>query len=285
MIAALLARLARVWVTLTYAAILTVVSLVLSRLDPALQDRVIEAASTNLHNLGHGRIDTLVTSAFIADAGPEWEWVPGLVFLLAVGELLWASKRLMVALALGHVGATLLVAGYLVVAVERGWLPMDVAYEADVGMSYCVAGALGALAPAIPRACRLAWIGWWLGVASLVVVVTTDFAYLGHLVALVLGMAVSTRFGTHRPWTPAKVVLLVLGAIFGFLVLSNDVPLGAVALAGGAGAMLGVVVTLVAALVRAAGDPQRKRSADASTQSDRHDSGGSSISSPGISQS
>ena len=111
------ALLARIRVTVIYAVILTAVSVALSRLDPGMQDRVIEGASTNLHNLARGHVDTLVTSALVADAGPEYQWVPGLVFLLAVGELLWGSKRLLVKLAVSHVGATLLVAAWLVVGV------------------------------------------------------------------------------------------------------------------------------------------------------------------------
>jgi hypothetical protein len=294
MVTALLSRLAHFWVTLSYALSLAVISVALSRFDPALQNRVIEAASTNLDNLSRGHVDTLVTSAFIADAGPEWEWVPGLVFLLAIGELLWGSKRLAVTLIVGQIGATLLVAGWLVVAVDRGWLPVDVASEADVGMSYCVVGVLGALSPAIPRPWRLAWSGWWVGVAIYVVAVNTDFAYLGHLFALLIGMLAATRFGMPRPWTAVKLALLLLGSIFGYLVLCNDVPLAVAALAGCVGAMVGVVVTLLATAVesgrterasRAEGSDQTNCSAEASIQSERHDSGGSSSNSPGISQS
>lgn len=69
-------------------------------------------------------------------------------------------------------------------------------------MSYCVVGVLGALAPAIPRPWRLAWVGGWLGVAVVVAYVETDFAYLGHLVAFAIGVLVATRFGTPRPFTP-----------------------------------------------------------------------------------
>jgi hypothetical protein len=248
MVLSMLSRLARLRVTIVYVVVLTAVSLVLSRIDPGLQDRVIQNASTNLYNLGRGHVETLFVSAFVADAGPEYEWVPGLVFLLAIGEMLWCSKRFLIALVLCHVGATLLVAVWLVFAVKNGWLPIDVASEADVGMSYCAVGVLGVLAPAIPRRWRPVWIGWWLGVAILAVAVEADFAYLGHLVSLLLGMAVATRFGTPRPWTPTMVVLLILGATFGYLVLTNEVPQVAAIVAGLAGAALGGVVALAASL-------------------------------------
>lgn len=279
-------RLNRVKVTIVYVTILTVVSLVLSRVDPEVQDGVIQSASTNLDNLGRGHVETLIVSAFVADAGPEYEWVPGLILLLAIGELLWGSRRFLITLAVCHVGATLLVAIWLVAAVHTGWLPAAVASEADVGMSYCAVGVLGALAPAIPRRWRLIWIGWWLGVAILAVVAETDFAYLGHVVSLVLGMAVAACFGAPRSWTPGKVVVLVLGATFGYLVLSNAVPQAAALVAGLAGAVLGGVVTLLAAVRRSRrGGDQTNLSADASTQSERHDSGGSSNNSPGVNHS
>jgi hypothetical protein len=269
MVFALVSRLARLRVTLSYAVILTGVSVTLSKLDPALQNRVIDYASTNLHNLSRGHVETLVVSAFVADAGPEYEWVPGLVFLLAICELLWGSGRFLVTLALPHVGATLLVAGWLIVAVELGWLPLDVTSEADVGMSYCAVGVLGALAPAIPRPWRFPWIGWWLGVAIAVVVVEDDFAYLGHLVALLLGMVVATRFGTPQRWTPLKLVLLLLGATFGYLVLTNQVPQVVAAVGGLAGALLGAVIALVDTIRRShgvdSGHPQTQTGSDAPT--------------------
>ena len=105
-------------------------------LGPQVQDRVISHVSTNLHNLSHGHIGTLLGSAFVIDAGPIYVWLPGLVCLLALAELMWGSGRLVVAFAVGHVGATLLVAAGLTAAVELGWLPLSVSRATDVGMSY-----------------------------------------------------------------------------------------------------------------------------------------------------
>ena len=83
----LLARLARVRVTVAYAVIVTSVTIVLYALGPQVQDRVIRHVSTNLHNLSHGHFGTLVGSAFVVDAGPIYVWLPGLVCLLAIAEL------------------------------------------------------------------------------------------------------------------------------------------------------------------------------------------------------
>ena len=55
---------------MAYAVIVTGVTTALQWLGQQAQDRVIRNASTNLHNLSHGRIGTLLGSAFVVDAGP-----------------------------------------------------------------------------------------------------------------------------------------------------------------------------------------------------------------------
>jgi hypothetical protein len=51
---------------------------------------------------------------------------------MALAELQWGSGRLVVAFAVGHVGATLLVALGLTAAIERGWLPGSLTRATDV---------------------------------------------------------------------------------------------------------------------------------------------------------
>ena len=237
----LLSRLVRVRVTAVYAVTLVVVSTTLLTLGPDVQDRVILHASTNLHNLSHGRLGTLIGSAFVIDAGPVYLWLPGLVCLLGLAELLWRSGRLVVAFTVGHIGATLLVAVGLSAAVELAWLPPTVARATDVGMSYGAIAVLGALTAAMPRRWRPIWIGWWLAVGVAVVVTSTDFTDAGHLVALLLGMVVATRFGRPQPWTHARLALLAVAAPFGYLILvtAGASSVGPTA-AGVVGALLGV---------------------------------------------
>ncbi|HEX3545199.1 MAG TPA: rhomboid-like protein [Mycobacterium sp.] len=223
MVFGLLVQLARVRVTVAYAIIVTCVSTVLLTLGPQVQDRVIRHASTNLHNLSHGHLGTLLVSAFVVDAGPIYVWLPGLVCLLAAAELAWRSGRLVVAFVVGHVGATLLVAAGLTAAVEVGWLSgAAVTRATDVGMSYGAAAVLGTLTAAIPRRWRPAWIGGWLAVAVTVLVVGRDFTDAGHAVALLLGMLVSTRFGRPALWTPPRLLVLGVGAAFGYLMLASS---------------------------------------------------------------
>ena|ERR1700682_2380571 len=239
MVFGLFSRLARDRVTVGYAVIVTCVTVALLKLGPQIHDRVVRHASTNLHNLSHGHIGTLLGSAFVIDAGPIYVWLPGLVCVLALGELLWRSGRLVVAFAVGHIGATLLVALGLTAAVALGWLPVSVTHATDVGMSYGATAVLGAVTAAIPQRWRPAWIGWWLAVGLVVVAIGHDFTDVGHAVALVLGMLLSTRFGQPARWTPARYLLLAIAAAFGYLILANTELSMATATAVG---LLGAVV-------------------------------------------
>ena len=222
MFVGLLRALSRIRVTVAYAAILAGVATALTMLDPHTQGRIISHASTNLHNLSHGHLGTLFVSAFVIEAGPVYVWLPGLVCLLSVAELLWRRGRLMLAFAVGHIGATLLVAIGLTAGVELGYLSTDVTRATDVGMSYGASAVLGALTAAIPRRWRPAWTGWWIAVAVAVIGIGRDFTDVGHAVALTLGMLVATRFGQAARWTRLRWLLLVIGAGFGFLMLANS---------------------------------------------------------------
>ncbi|HSS23025.1 MAG TPA: hypothetical protein VLL82_01120, partial [Mycobacterium sp.] len=96
--------------TAAYAVVLVGVSLTLTVLGPHARDVVVSRMSTNLHNLRHGHMGTLVGSAFVDGSGHVCVWLPGLLCLLALGELIWRSRGLVVAFAVGHIGATLIVA-------------------------------------------------------------------------------------------------------------------------------------------------------------------------------
>ena len=222
MVSSLLARLIRVRVTLGYSAALLAVATALLALGPHVRDQVIWHASTNLHNLAHGRVGTLIGSAFVIETGPMYVWLPGLFAILALAELLWRSRRMVLAFVVGHVGATLLVAAGLTAALAAGLASRSIVNATDVGMSYGAVGVLGALTAAIPQRWRAAWTGWWLAVAVGSAVSTFgDFTNVGHGVALVLGMVLGTRFGHPAHWTTARYGLLAVAAAFGYLIMAN----------------------------------------------------------------
>lgn len=221
MVSAVLSRLGRVRVTLGYSALLVAVATALVMLGPHVRDQVIRHMSTNLRNLGDGRIGTLIGSAFVNEAGPIYVWLPGLVALLALGELLWHGRRLVVAFVVGHIGATLLVAAGLAVSVAVGLLSMSIIDVTDVGMSYGAVAVLGTLTAAIPVRWRAAWTGWWLAVAvGSAAASAGDFTNVGHGIALVLGMLVGNRFGHPAHWTRVRYALLAVAASFGYMIMA-----------------------------------------------------------------
>jgi hypothetical protein len=224
-------------VTVAYSVVLAVVATTLLALGPRAQDSAVSHMSTNLHNLARGHLDTLLSSAFVTDDSQIYASLPGLVCLMACAELLWRSRFLVLAFALGHIGATLIVAVGLVAAIRWGWQPISVARDSDVGISYGAAAVLGTLTAAIPPRVRAAWIGWWLAVALTVAETGGDFTSAGHAVALTLGILLSTRLPAVEHWTPVRVVLLAGGVVFGYLVLTGMSLLTAPA-AGLAGALI-----------------------------------------------
>jgi len=223
-------------VTTAYAVVLVAVSTTLTALGPHARDVAVSRMSTNLHNLARGHLSTLVGSAFVDDGGEVYAWLPGLVCLLALGELIWRSTGLLIAFTVGHIGTTLLVAVGLVAAVKAGWLPISVAHANDVGISYGAVGVLGALTASIPSRWRRIWIAWWLGITVAAAwAADFDFTAVGHILALLLGIGVSSRLPSAARWSSVHVVLLIAGVTFGFLMVSGS---SMVALVGGLAGML-----------------------------------------------
>lgn len=224
MLSRVFTSLARVRVTLSYATALFVIASLLLMLGPQVSDRVVGQLSTNLENLGRGNLGTLLGSAFLTAEGYTYLLLPGLVGLLALAELIWRGRRLIQAFALGHVGATLIVAAGLATAIKLGWLPVSVAHAHDVGLSYGALAVLGSLTAAIPMRLRPAWISSWATIALVVAVTGADFTAVGHAIALLLGILLSIRFSPDCHWTPARLTLLAVGIGFGLVLLVGVSP-------------------------------------------------------------
>jgi hypothetical protein len=239
MFGGLFSRLARVQFTVGYVAVLLAVSCAILVLGPHAHDVLVQRASTNLHNLAHGHVGTLLGSAFVVDAGPLYFWLPFLTCLLVLAELHLRTMRLVVAFLVGHIGATLVVAAALATEVEFGWLPISVARASDVGMSYGALAVLGAMTVTMPARWRPAWVGWWISVGLACAIIGADFTDAGHTVAVVLGVLVSSRFRQPIYWTPVLVLMLVASSGFGFLVLAHHwVTMGAAPVVGALGAFV-----------------------------------------------
>ena len=195
MIGGIFARLARVQFTVGYVAVLLAISCAVLALGPHAHDVLVQRASTNLHNLAHGHVGTLLGSALVVDAGPLYFWLPFLTCLLALAELHLRTIQLVVAFVVGHIGATLVVAAALAV--------------------------LGAMTAVIPARWRAAWVGWWIAAGLASAIIGGDFTDAGHTVAVILGVLVSARFRQPIHWTPVRLLMMVASSGFGFLVLAH----------------------------------------------------------------
>ncbi|MGE2817585.1 rhomboid-like protein [Mycobacterium heidelbergense] len=244
MIGGIFSRLARVRFTIGYVAILLAISCAILALGPHAHDVLVQRASTNLHNLAHGHVGTLLGSALVVDAGPLYFWLPFLTCLLALAELHLRTIRLVMAFLVGHIGATLVVAAALAASVEFGWLPISITRASDVGMSYGALAVLGAMTAAIPERWRPAWVGWWVSAGMASAIIGGDFTDAGHTVAVVLGVLVSARFRQPIRWTPVRFLMLAASSGFGFLMLAHH--WGTMAAASSFGVLGAVVAYAVA---------------------------------------
>ncbi|GAA5070218.1 rhomboid-like protein [Nocardia iowensis] len=191
----------RVPATVGYLAALVIVTSIFSGLSDSARSKVVLQASTNLHNLLQGRVVTLLSSALvIGDVGTAWLIMPLLACLLALAELRFGALHMVRVFLAGHIGATLLVAVGLWVAVEFDWLPASVRWSEDVGISYGAMALIGALVFVVPHRLRIAWATVWFAAAVAGVLLGQTFTNVGHLLAFCIGSAVG--YGMIRTKTP-----------------------------------------------------------------------------------
>ncbi len=190
--------------TLSYAVLLTAGSEVVERLDPDARVDVLRAVSTNLQNLSGGHVETLLASALV-QAEPDFPGLLPTLVALAASERVLGSRRTLAVFAIGHVGASVAVAGLLAGGALPGVLADKVALAVDTGPSYGTAAVIGAgllvlVAHTVRQAVRRPSVGRLLmgaalGVTAAAIVTVTvipvavqpTFTAWGHLLALATG--------------------------------------------------------------------------------------------------
>jgi hypothetical protein len=173
--------------------IVVVTSVIQSAIGREAAERVTENVSTNLANLLAFRWPVLIASAF---------WLEGNGFLaqLAVWAVLFVvvfipaerwlgTRRWVIAFALAHIGATIVTALRLWVAVKTGRQPAEVRHAIDVGLSYGFLGILALEVYRLPFAWR--WPAALALLAPLFFILRIDrqFTDAGHVMAVVIGFA------------------------------------------------------------------------------------------------
>jgi hypothetical protein len=159
-------------------------------LPPGHQAALTGWASTNVHNLSHDPLGSLVVSAFVTQ-GSAWAW-PVLIALAMFGANgTLGNWRTAVVCAAGQVIGTLVSEGIVGYRVARGLLPAADRYLVDVGPSYVVVSAIMvallygswlARAAAALDLALLVFVGdIFAGLSSL------DVSAVGHVTAMTVG--------------------------------------------------------------------------------------------------
>jgi hypothetical protein len=224
-------------VTGTFLAALVMVSSWLADTDDHTRSQLMQAASTNLTNLGHWHWWTLATSAFVVPGDLGLRWLLGVGAVLAAGELAWQGRRLVAVFLAGHVGATALVAVGLAIGVAHGWVPTTTSTATDVGVSYGVIAVAGALTAWLPATARPGWLlVWGVPLVEALVRVPT-FTDVGHVCALAIGVGCGVLLhgrGHVAASRPALFVSLAGVGTYAYLKPTLGPIVGAAALTAGA---------------------------------------------------
>lgn len=180
--------------TLIYLFTLFVTQLTLGTVDDRLGQRLLLSESTNLHNMARVPLQVLIGSAFWFDTDTTLTTVTFVLLLLVLApvERWLGTGRWLLAVASGHVGATLITLVATVYAVRHGLLaagPASLTRAMDVGVSYVLLTAVGVFCYRLPRvSLRLAWALALVGSLGTVLWLGHGVADLGHLCAFLIGL-------------------------------------------------------------------------------------------------
>ncbi|MFE3559176.1 rhomboid-like protein [Streptomyces sp. NPDC059193] len=164
---------------------------------------LLRYVSTNLANLTDHPISSLLGSALFFQGtlthvttlefqGTFLTLGLGVAYFLARAEHRWGRRRAFTVFLVGHVGATLLTAVIIGVALRHGWYNNSVRVALDYGISYGAQTMMAASVTALPRYTRLPWAVFllaWPLVAIDWSQPVLDFTTIGHIIAAVIGFA------------------------------------------------------------------------------------------------
>jgi hypothetical protein len=131
-------RYATAWLYLIAVSVAELVYAALSKHDKAA---LLRWASTNVHNLTHDPVGSLIASAFFPSEF-AWAW-PAVIVLAMFGACqVLGNWRTALVCAAGHVIGTLVSEGIVAYRIAHGSLPASDKFITDVGPSYVVASAI-----------------------------------------------------------------------------------------------------------------------------------------------
>ncbi len=167
--------------------IVAITTSMLRSVDPQFADQLLRQQSTNLVQMSRDAPRVLLLSAFfLPGRNISALFLPSLLILIAV-ERWFGSLRWLFLAAASHCGASMFTTAMIWLQVRTGDSSPDAVYPIDVGVSYIVAGMMGAILWRLRVIVRIP-------VALLVVVGIgvpalrePSFTNVGHLVAFIIG--------------------------------------------------------------------------------------------------
>jgi hypothetical protein len=175
--------------TYTWLVVLLGTTIVAHSLSARRLRALLQKNSTNLHHLASDPIRVLIESLWWIDGR---YWLPYLVvftLFLAPAERWLGWLRWLAVGLLCHVGATYLSEGYLYWRIALAVTSPRMIDARDIGVSYFVLGIAGILTYRIPRPWRWVYLGAAVAVLGVILAVKHDFTNVGHVSALLLGLA------------------------------------------------------------------------------------------------
>lgn len=171
-----------------YVVVLVGVTVVLSVLGSHTYDSVVANSSTNLANLRQRPWAVLLASAFVVSS-PWGLWLLPFLLLLYAAAQRWVGRLgTIVVAAVGHVGATLVVATGLSAGIARGLLRRaTVLHEIDVGVSYGMVCVAAFLIARVPGRWRVPYTAVVVAYVAVPFALEPSFTGAGHSVSFVLG--------------------------------------------------------------------------------------------------
>lgn len=178
--------------TYIYLFVLLITTWALRTASASVGKRLLLEQSTNLHDLGRDPVRVIVASAFWLSGSAQLVlWVLLFSLVMAPVERWIGSVRMGLVFALGHVGATLITAAGLWLAVDLELLTRHVTHAVDVGVSYGFFAVAALLVFRFSGKRRALYTALPVGFLAIALLVQPDFTDFGHIVAFALGLLVA----------------------------------------------------------------------------------------------
>jgi hypothetical protein len=176
--------------TYAYLFVLLITSWILQTSSSRIANALLQERSTNLHHLATDPLRVLFSSAFWVGSFTDWvAWVALFSIFVAPVERWIGTGRTATVFVLGHVGATLITAGGLWVALHSDLVESSVENARDVGASYGFAAVAALLTYRLSGRRQALYAAGLVAFAGVSLALNHNFTYWGHLIALAIGFA------------------------------------------------------------------------------------------------